>query len=139
MREQTLFMPADATVDNLEILFHDAYLKVERHDDDELCVTETFKIWVKPVKDGQRIHFYSIFSAGETSTYIDRLEYVNQVNDELMLIRASLVGTKKEALYFDYYVFVEGGVSKRAIVLALKDFASALEVAIDLDTRGAVS
>jgi hypothetical protein len=53
------------------------------------------------------------------------------------LIRASVSANGK--FFFDYYLSVEGGISKRAIVLAVRRFFSCLGSALREDTGNVVA
>jgi hypothetical protein len=64
------------------------------------------------------------------------MRFVNRVNDGLMMIRASL--TSDGRLYFDYYIPIEGGITKKAVVLAVRRFLSYLAAAMEQDTDNVV-
>lgn len=134
-----ILLPETVTIDTLQELFEAAYLKVEKGEDGELCVVETYKIWVAPVGDGRRLHFYTLFSFSESATLLDKLEYVNLVNDKMALVRAFMTSFTPSALCIDYYVPVDGGINKRAVVFALKSFGEAVRAALHLDSTNIVS
>jgi hypothetical protein len=80
---------------------------------------------------------YAIFGANPSAAPSEKLAYVNHVNDQVKLIRASVSANGK--FYFDYYLSVEGGVSKRSIVMAVRRFFSCLRLAFREDTGNVVA
>lgn len=133
-----VFLPENLTLDALQELFEAAYLKVQRDEDDELCVMETYRIWVLPVAEGRRIHFYTLFSFSESATLLDRLDYVNLVNDKMAVVRAYATSFTPSALCIDCYIPVDGGINKRAVVFAIKSFIEAVRAALHLDSTNVV-
>ena len=83
------------------------------------------------------ISIYAIFGASEGAAPADKLAYINRVNDQVKLIRASVSSNGK--FFFDYYLTVEGGISKRTIVMSVRRFFSCLGSALREDTGNVVA
>jgi hypothetical protein len=83
------------------------------------------------------VSIYAIFGAAESAAAADKLAYINRVNDQVKLIRASVSANGK--FFFDYYLTVEGGISKRTIVMSVRRFFSCLGSALREDTGNVVA
>jgi hypothetical protein len=105
--------------------------------DGDLIVKDNYRCYLRPDQDGRLISIYAIFSGNPASAEVDKLAYINRVNDQVKLIRASVSTNGK--FFFDYYLSVEGGISKRAIVLAVRRFFSCLGSALREDTGNVVA
>lgn len=129
--------PEGIAADVLKKLFEDAYMDVEVDSDGDLIVKDNYRCYLRPDPDGRLISIYAIFGANQAAASPDKLAYINKVNDQVKLIRASVSANGK--FFFDYYLSVEGGVSKRAIVLAVRRFFSCLGSALREDTDNVVA
>jgi hypothetical protein len=105
--------------------------------DGDLIVKDNYRCYLRPDQDGRLISIYAIFGANESAAEADKLAYVNHVNDQVKLIRASVSANGK--FFYDYYLSVEGGISKRSIVLAVRRFFSCLGSALREDTDNVVA
>jgi hypothetical protein len=129
--------PEGINSDSLKKLFEEAYMEVSVDTDGDLIVKDNYRCYLRPDQDGRLISIYAIFSGNPASAEVDKLAYINRVNDQVKLIRASVSTNGK--FFFDYYLSVEGGISKRAIVLAVRRFFSCLGSALREDTGNVVA
>lgn len=129
--------PKDISGKMLHSLFTSAYMDASLDSDGDLMIKEGFSFWVFPQADGRRIRLMGLFRANSSSSLSDRLVFVNRVNDELVLIRAYL--RENGNFGFDYYIHVEGGITKRNIVIATKLFASLIGTAVRKDENDVVA
>jgi hypothetical protein len=102
----------------------------------ELRIKDGYTCFMRPDTDGRLIALYAIFKTQPSAMQSDKLEYVNRVNDKVKLIRASVMADGR--YYFDYYLAVDGGITKKAIVLATRRFLGTLETAMTEDTGNVV-
>ncbi len=123
MADEMVF-PEDISKEMLHSLYTDAYVDVSYDEDGDLLLRERYAFWAFPEADGKRIRLASLFRANENSNVADRFKFVNRINDELIMVRAYVRSNGNFG--FDYYIPVEGGISKRNIVMATKLFASLL-------------
>ena|SRR5690349_8011355 len=63
-------------------------------------------------------------------THEQLMEYVNKVNDNIIILRTSLHKIDDdEVLVFDYFLWIYGGVTRANIVSAFREFRMLLHVA----------
>lgn len=129
--------PEGISQDTLKKMFEEAYMEVSVDTDGDLIVKDNYRCYLRPDPDGRLISIYAIFGASATAAPEDKLTYINHVNDQVKMIRASVSANGK--FFFDYYLSVEGGVSKRAIVMSVRRFFSCLGSALREDTANVVA
>lgn len=127
-----IVQPEDITIEFLEELFDAAYMRVSRKDDGVL-LTEDFKVYVEPQGEGKRLSLTVLFGLRESAPLEERFDFVNRINDSLIVVRAYVTGTARDALVLDYYVSVEGGVTARSLVYAVKTFQQLVKAALNKD------
>jgi hypothetical protein len=123
--------------DVLKEMFDAAYMETSIDSDGDVKIKEKYSCYLRPDPDGRLIAVYAIFGAQPEAAQQAKLEFVNRVNDQVKLIRASVMGDGR--YFFDYYVAVEGGTTKKAVVLAVRRFLSCIEAAMQQDTDNVVS
>ncbi len=129
--------PEGINQDALKQLFEEAYMEVSVDTDGDLIVKDNYRCYLRPDPDGRLISIYAIFGANSSAAQADKLAYINRVNDQVKLVRASVSANGK--FFFDYYLSVEGGISKRSIVLSVRRFFSCLASALREDTANVVA
>lgn len=63
-----------------------------------------------------------MFGFKEDASQSERLICVNNINKQYVMIRAA--SSENDTLQIDYDIFVKGGITKKAVVLATKLFLS---------------
>ena len=129
--------PEGISADALKALFEEAYMEVSVDTDGDLIVKDNYRCYLRPDADGRLISIYAIFGAAPEAADPDKLAYINRVNDQVKLIRASVSANGK--FFFDYYLSVEGGISKRSIVMSVRRFFSCLGSALREDSENVVA
>lgn len=125
--------PKDISPDFLLELFNAAYMNVSFDDDGDVRVEENYGCWLFPQFNGRYIRLMSLFRPNPDALLPERLNFVNKVNDEMVLIRAYL---KEDGGFgFDYYIVVEGGITKRNIVTTTRNFLAFLGAVARMDTE----
>lgn len=114
-------------------LFKAAYLPVERDGEGDICIREGFHTWVFLTRDGRQIRFLAQFRANPDHPMESRLRFVNQVNDELNLIRAYV--DRDGDIAFDAYLIIAGGVTRQNIVYATRMFIEHVRAAALRDEK----
>lgn len=106
----------------IKSVFDAAFMDATLGEDGMIIVQDDIRVRVRPdIERKDRIRFMSIFGFKENSKPISRLECVNRINNEYIMIRASV---HDELLVFDYDFYIVGGITKKALVMALKRFAT---------------
>ncbi len=131
-----LIQPASVNKDMLLQLFQDAYMDASLDDDGDIKVKEDYAMYVYPADDGRTVRLVIYFRAAEGAAPEAKLAYVNRVNDTVLMVRATLLEHGSYA--FDYYISVQGGITKQAIVFAAKRFLTTVRSALDRDTDNVV-
>lgn len=112
-------------------LFKGAYINVsERQGENQFLITEHgLKVIVNFETATKRwIRFVVLFGLDSLSQ-AEAMAYVNKINQQLILIRGQ---SNDQVFAFDYYLWTEGGVTKKDIILTYKQFVAATLVARSL-------
>ena len=129
--------PEGITVESLKQVFEENFMEVAVDTDGDLIVKDDYRCYLRPDADGRLVCVYAIFGANPDAPQPDKLDYVNRVNDQVKLIRASVSDNGK--FYIEYRISVEGGVARRSIVLAVRRFLHCLSTAFSEDTGNVVA
>lgn len=119
-------MPDLITLENLskeilKSLFDAAFMETSYDSDGDLRVKDGLSCWVLPSED--RIKLLAAFGFDARATRAQRLEFVNRVNREYIIVRASM-GDRNDTLLFDHDISVRGGVMPAMVVQSTKRFLS---------------
>jgi hypothetical protein len=131
-----LVTPETVSKDMLKTLFTDAYMDTSVDNDGDIVVKDSYRAWVMPATDGTWIRLYSLFKPNPAASAEDKLAFVNRLNDELIILRAWVTDTG--GFGFEWYVPVEGGTTKKAIVFAVKRFHHLLQSAVNKDDKNVI-
>jgi len=94
----------------------------------DVIIQERYKYYVELDNNSQRFITFRInITRNQNAGIEDRHQYINDVNNGLIAIR---VAEFKEIFSFDHYLWVEGGVTRKNIVMAFKTFTSLVESAL---------
>ncbi len=132
-----LIQTDDVSAEALKQLFEDAYMEVSLDSDGDVRIKDGYTCFLKPDTDKRLVVLYAIFGAKPEAELAAKLEYANRVNDQVKVVRTSVMADGR--FYFDYYIPVEGGITKKAIVLATRRFLGTLESAMRQDTGDVVA
>lgn len=120
--------PQDLSKDLLFKVFDDAYMDPVWDKDGDVQIRDRYSAYILPAADGREIMFLTVYGCSPGVEPEQKYQYVNSVNAEVKLIRAYV--RKTGAIAFDFYICVEGGVTKAAIVRAAKRFFNCLDSAL---------
>jgi hypothetical protein len=132
-----LIYPDAVSADSLYALFMSAYMNVYRDDVGDVYLKDGYTVWVFPQKEGAQIRLMAQFRAAEGAERLAKLEYANGVNDQLKLVRAYV--DSDEDVGFDYFIPVEGGITKRNIVLTVRMFIDFVRTALGRDEQNVIA
>ncbi len=134
--ESEIILPEACKKELIKALLDAAYMDVSIDEDGDVQVHDSFRFWVIPAESGKWIRIFAQFKGNPDATQEAKLEYVNAVNRDLHLVRAYL--RDNGGYTFDQYLPVEGGISRRAIVFAVRAFDDLLHSALKVDTGNVV-
>ncbi len=117
-----LVTPGVLNRDFLHTLYDAAYMDCEQDGDGDSVITESGLKCIATLPSHQdAIHLAILFPLKEKVSLKKKLECVNRINDRYIITRAAIT-KDAELLLCDYYIFLNGGVSRKAIVLGTKKF-----------------
>jgi len=126
---EELITPENLSTELLKTIFEAAYMDVEIDEDGDLKVREECTVYIQPNKKYKnRIGLLCIFGFKNSSTDTEQFECINRINKKFIIVRA--YATDKGNLYFEYDFLLEGGITRKTLVLGIKRFASIPRVAI---------
>lgn len=113
------------TLDNdvLRELFDAALFDYHLDDDGDVVVQDQFRVLVTH-HNNRYIRFTSFFRVRPETPEELAHSLCNRINDELIILRASIHDS--ETLVLDWYLPVFSGVSKRTVVMAFRKFVELL-------------
>lgn len=114
--------------DLIKAVFDAAFMDARLDDDGEVVVQDAVKVRMRVNEERKdRIRFLTAFKFTSDSSGLARLECANQINAEYIMVCASAEG---DFLFFRYDLLVMGGVTKKALVMAVKRFATIPQQAV---------
>ena len=128
-----LLYPENITKEGLRDLFVAAYMDASLDEDGDVLVKEQYRSYLVPSNDAAWIRLYSPFKSNPSATLEDKLAWANKINADLIVVRTYVA--ESGGFIFEEYLPVEGGITKRALVLATRRFHRMLESAIRSDDK----
>jgi hypothetical protein len=116
-----LVTPDNVSIKMIRDLYEAAYMEVTLDEEKkQLRIREDVlaRAFLSESKD--RLQLVAYYGIKEDAQRIDRLELVNRVNENYVLIRAGI--DDDGDLWFDYTVLLKGGITKKAVVQATRVF-----------------
>jgi hypothetical protein len=123
-----LITPENVSVALLKDVFA-AYMDTSFDEDGDLIVKGECQVYITIIPDKSSIRLMTIFRIKDESSLDTRLEAVNKINNDYIIVKAHCSDNNK--LIFTYYFMLAGGLSKKALIRGLKLFDSIPRVAID--------
>jgi hypothetical protein len=117
------------------------YLNVEKVNTNYFAADmDGLKVAVVLDENKRWIWFRSSFDLSGKTTHQQNLEFVNDLNGKLIFMRAEIdVIDGSDTLVLDYFLWIEGGVTKRNIYLTIQEFARVVRDVPAIDTKGVLS
>jgi Putative bacterial sensory transduction regulator len=122
-----LISPENLSKEYLKSLFDAAFMETSYDWEGDLRVKEGLSCWVFPSED--RIKLLATFGFKSHATRAQRLEFVNRVNRQYVIVRAA-VRDQSDDLSVDHDFSIRGGVAPAMIVQSTKRFLSILLPAV---------
>lgn len=119
---EELITPENLSKELLKSVLDAAFMEAYFDQDGDLTVKEHVTCYLYPSQSRDRIRFMAQFKFKPGADLLERLECVNHINEEYVVVRAS-VGAN-DRLRFTYDLPTAGGITRKALVLTLKRFCS---------------
>lgn len=113
----------------LKSVLEAAMFTVSEESNGDLVVNDRGKTIVRLAKD--RIWLACFFRFKDDVPMLSKLELANRLNDSIIIVRSAVPSHETNELELDYDILLSGGVTKAAIVAAIKRF-------IDTSSSGVV-
>ena len=125
-----LVTPDNVSAEMLRDLYEAAYMDVTLDEEHGLIrIREELAARAHLSESKERIQLLAVYGLKEEAQRIDRLELVNRINENYVLIRAGI--DDDGDLWFDYCILVKGGLTKKAIVQATRAFLMLVPKAVN--------
>ena len=125
-----LVTPDNVSVEMLRDLYEAAYMDVTLDEEHGvLRLREELAARAHLSESKERIQLLAVYGVKEEAQRIERLELVNRINENYVLIRAGI--DDDGDLWFDYCILLKGGLTKKAIVLATRAFLTLVPKAVN--------
>ncbi len=116
-----LITPDNVTIETIRDIYDAAFMEATLDEEKkQIRLREEVLARVFLSESKERLQLVAYYGVKEDAQRIDRLELVNRVNENYVLIRAGI--DEDGDLWFDYTVLLKGGVTKKAIVQATRVF-----------------
>ena len=134
---EKIVLPEQVSPEMLKQLFVDAYMDATIDKDGDVQLVEGYRSYVVPGMENKWVRVYAVFGANQAALLEDKMDFVNRVNAELVIVRAYVDTTGR--FIFEHYIPVEGGLTERALVLAVRRFHRLLDAAIRKDEKNVIA
>ncbi len=125
---------SEVTKESVEGLFKAGFFAISRDKDDDLVIRdEGINTFIRVEPERKMITFFTLWGLKERVSEVDKLRFVNELNDKLVLARFSM--PRPTVLWCDYQFYYEGGIRPFQIVTHLKRFVSVCKSAALRDTK----
>lgn len=116
-----LVTPDNVTIELVRDVYEAAYMEVTLDEEKkQLRIREEVLARAFLSESKERLQLVAYYGVKDDAQRIDRLELVNRINENYVLIRAGI--DEDGDLWFDYTILLKGGVTKKAIVQATRVF-----------------
>ncbi|MGL6073744.1 MAG: YbjN domain-containing protein [Fimbriiglobus sp.] len=125
-----IITPDNVTIEEIAKLYDAAYMDATLDEEHGIIrIREELMARVHLSESKERLQIIAFYGLKEDAQRIDRLELVNRINENYVLIRAGI--DDDGDLWFDYCVLLKGGVTKKAIVQATRVFLMLVPKAVN--------
>jgi hypothetical protein len=134
-----LVCPDNATLEMVRDIYDSALMDVELDAENGFVVIDDEIVARAKLSDSrERLQLIACYKVREDAARIDRLELVNRINDQYVIVRAAM--SDDDELWVDYAIILKGGTTPRHIAHATRMFLKVAEMAVkDCDEDGIVS
>lgn len=136
--DQELVTPENISLEMLRDIFDAAMMDIAMDEEKRyIRIKEDVVARCTLSESKERVQFIAYYGVKEDAQRVDRLELVNRINEQYVLIRAGI--DDDGDLWFDYCLVLKGGVTKKHIVQATRVFLMLVPKAVsECDEDGIV-
>jgi hypothetical protein len=125
-----LVTPDNVSIDLVREVFEAAYMDATLDEEKkQIRLREEVVARVFLSESKERLQVVAYYGIKEEAQRAERLELVNRINENYVLIRAGI--DDDGDLWFDYCVLLKGGVTRKAIVQAVRVFLMLVPKAVN--------
>lgn len=134
-----LVSPENATLEGVRDIYNSALMDVELDEENGFVVIDDEIVARAKLSDSkERLQLIACYKVREDAARIDRLELVNRINDQYVIVRAAM--SDDDELWVDYAIVLKGGTTPKHIAHATRMFLKVAEMAVkDCDEDGIVA
>jgi hypothetical protein len=123
-----LLSPENLSLPLLKSVLDAAFMETVMDTDGDLLVRDQINCYILLGEKKDRISFLARFGFKPEVSQAQRLECVNSINKDFLMVRA--VAGENDLLRFTYDLIVPAEITKKAFVLTLKRFCAIPQVAV---------
>ena len=130
-REDDLITEDNLSTELLKRIMDDAGETYKVDSDGDLVVQgKLIKVLVIMDKSKKRVNLFSQWGFKDSASQAAKLEMVNRINQNVLLVTASMAGNNDDALRFEHDLSLEGGITRQNLVRTLRRFMDIPPMAI---------
>ena len=125
-----LVTPDNVSIEMVRDVYEAAYMEVTLDDEKkQLRIREEVLARAFLSESKERLQLVAYYGIKDDAQRIDRLELVNRVNENYVVIRAGI--DDDGDLWFDYTILLKGGITRKALVQATRVFLMLVPKAVN--------
>lgn len=130
--QDDLLTEDEVTIPRIKAYFDAAFFKTTVDSDGDLKIEDGgMKTFVRVDPEKKLISMFSLWGLKSTASEIDKLRFINQLNDDLIVVRFCM--PRSSLLWCDYQVKYERGITPFSIVNNYRLFAKVVKGAVTRD------
>lgn len=125
-----LVTPENVSIEMIRDIYEAAFMEATLDEEKkQIRIKEEVLARAFLAESKERLQIVAYYGVKDDAQRIDRLELVNRINEQYVLIRAGI--DDDGDLWFDYCVLLKGGITKKAIVQATRVFLMLVPKAVN--------
>lgn len=126
---EEIITPENVSKEYLKSLLDAAFMETSYDNEGDILVKDRVRCFVLPnLERKDRIQLLTLFGFEPNASELEKLRAVNRINNEYIIVRASL--TKNNLMAFTWDLPITGGLPAKTFVQAVKRFCSIPQEAI---------
>jgi superfamily II helicase len=125
---ENLITPENVSMDLIKQALDAAFMEYTENEEGELVIAETCQVFLSIHGAKKTIQLSSLFGFKKDSSELERLQAVNTINNDFIVIKAT--SDSDDTLAFRYDFMLTGGLTTKALIQGIKRFAAVPQGAI---------
>lgn len=128
-----LIAESDMSQATLEQLFRRSFLKTSQFEKSGLSIQlgSGVNVLVRLDETHKLLHYYKVFGFNKPEASPGKISLANEINDNVILVRASVPKENPDSLVLDYFLPYEDGIPAYQIVATLRYFSEVSSKAVN--------